>query len=155
MGIQGSGGEFFWIGNVYLPPVTNLKTRGIEEEVARHAIEDIIGAIPTHSRSIMCGDWNTRVGNLHPKIGETDILRCSLDTTVGTRAPWVIDTCEQKNWYILNGIQPSPPAIYTYEKGDKKSCIDYILSTDPTHYVEYDLNTLGNLSDHVMLMTKI
>ena len=48
VGIQGSGGELIWIGNVYLPPVTNLQTRGIEEEVARHAIEDIIGAIPPH-----------------------------------------------------------------------------------------------------------
>jgi hypothetical protein len=42
------GGELIWVGNVYLPPITNLQTRGIEEEAARHEIEDIIGAIPPH-----------------------------------------------------------------------------------------------------------
>jgi len=41
-------------------------------------------------------------------------MRESLDIVVGTRAQWVIDMCEMKNWYILNGIQPGPPARYTY-----------------------------------------
>jgi hypothetical protein len=48
IGIQGYGGEIIWVGNVYLPPATNLHTRGINEEVARNDIEDIIGSIPPH-----------------------------------------------------------------------------------------------------------
>ena len=132
MGIQGYGGKLIWIGNIYLPPVTNLQTRGIDEEVARNNIEDILGNIPPHSRSVLCGDWNTRVGTLHPKLGETAITRLSEDATVNMRAKWVIDTCESNGWYILNGIQPGHPARYTYKKGTKKSCIDLILATDHT-----------------------
>jgi hypothetical protein len=48
IGIQGYGGEIIWVGNVYLPPATNLQTRGINEEVARNDVEDIIGSIPPH-----------------------------------------------------------------------------------------------------------
>ena len=66
--IQGHGGEHIWVGNVYLPPATNLQTRGIDEDSARTKIEDIIGSIPPHHRSVMCGDWNARVGTLQPKI---------------------------------------------------------------------------------------
>jgi hypothetical protein len=103
----------------------------------------------------MCGDWNTRIGTLHPKIGESTVARKSLDLAVGTRAQWVIELCELKRWYILNGIQPGPPAMYTYEKGNKKSCIDLIFATDPVQRVEYDPDTLQGVSDHVMLWTKV
>ena len=48
IGIQGYGGEIIWVGNVYLPPATKLQTRGINEEVARNDVEDIIGSIPPH-----------------------------------------------------------------------------------------------------------
>ena len=48
MGIQGYGGELLWIGNVYMPPTTNLQTRGIQEETARDEIEDVLGNIPPH-----------------------------------------------------------------------------------------------------------
>lgn len=71
---------------MYMPPTTNLQTRGIDEEAVRTEIEDLLGHIPPHTRSVVCGDWNTRVGNLHPKIGEVDIPRCSEDNTVGMRA---------------------------------------------------------------------
>ena len=77
-----------------MPPATNLQTRGIDEETVKTDIEDIIGAIPSHARSVMCGDWNARVGTLHPKIGDSSIARHSLDTIVGTRAQWVIEMCE-------------------------------------------------------------
>jgi hypothetical protein len=46
IGLQGYGGENIWVGNVYLPPATNLLTRGIDEEMARNEIEDILGSIP-------------------------------------------------------------------------------------------------------------
>ena len=125
-----------------MPPVSNAQTRGINEEDVRADIEDILGHIPPHTRTTACGDWNARVGIMHPKIGETDTSRVSEDNTVNARAKWVIDLCEEKSWYILNGLQPGPPARYTYEKGLKKSCIDLVLATDPTRRVEHDPSTL-------------
>ena len=92
--LQGYGGELLWIGNVYMPPATNLQTRGIDEENVKNDIEDIIGAIPLHARSVMCGDWNARIGERYPTLGETCIPRRSLDQRIGARAPWVIALCE-------------------------------------------------------------
>ena len=79
LGVQGQGGETIWVGNVYLPPTTNLQTRGLDEETAKTSIEDILGNIPPNSRSVICGDWNTRVGNMHQTIGENSITRLSDD----------------------------------------------------------------------------
>jgi hypothetical protein len=117
VGIQVKGGETIWIGNVYLPPTENMLKRGMDEDLAHDLIEDITSAIPSHSQSLMCGDWNTRIGNLHPQIGATDIHRVSLDPIINTRAPWLIALCEIQGWHILNGIQPGPPAIHTFERG--------------------------------------
>ena len=90
MGLQGHGGDTLYIGNVYAPPTTNLQARGITEDDVRAAVEDILGHIPPHTRANICGDWNARMGNLYPKIGETEMKRVSEDVTVSTRAKWVI-----------------------------------------------------------------
>ena len=151
--IQVQGGDTIWVGNVYLPPIENMLRRGMDEDLARDLIEDITGAIPAHSQSIMCGDWNTRIGQLYPKIGDTDIQRVSLDPIISSRAPWVIQLCELHGWYILNGLQPGPPAIHTFERGTGQSCIDLIMTPDPTQAIEYDPDTLKGLSDHVLVQT--
>jgi hypothetical protein len=114
-----------------------------------------MGAIPQNLRSVVCGDWNARIGERSPTIGETTIPRKSLDKQTGTRTEWVISTCEQHGWYILNGMQPGPPAKYTFSKNSKESCIDLVMATDATQDLDYDPNTLNGLSDHVMTMTKI
>ena len=44
--IQGQGSEKVWIGNIYLPPALSLVRRGIDEELARSQVEDIVGCIP-------------------------------------------------------------------------------------------------------------
>ena len=94
VGIQVQGGDTIWVGNVYLPPTESMLKRGKDEEVARELIEDVTGSIPPNSQSVMCGDWNARIGELYPKIGEMCIPRKSLDQRVGSRAPWVIALCE-------------------------------------------------------------
>jgi exonuclease III len=80
--IQIPGGETAWVGNVYLPPVQNMQKRGMDEDVARSLIEDVTGAIPVNARATVCGDWNTRIGQLHPKVGDSDLGRRSIDTKV-------------------------------------------------------------------------
>ena len=71
-----------------------MQKRGTDEDLARDLIEDVTGSIPQNSQSVMCGDWNARIGDLYPKIGEKGIPRKSLDKIVGSRAPWVIALCE-------------------------------------------------------------
>ena len=61
-----------------MPPVTNAQARGIDEENVRSDIEDILGNIPPQSRTTACGDWNARVGDMHPKFGDSDRNRNSL-----------------------------------------------------------------------------
>ena len=68
--------------------------RVTDEDLARDLIEDVTGSIPQNSQSVMCGDWNARIGDLYPTIGEKGIPRKSLDKIVGSRAPWVIALCE-------------------------------------------------------------
>jgi hypothetical protein len=51
---------------VYLPPVQNLQKRGINEDVARSYVEDILNYIPSTGNTIICGDWNARLGELTP-----------------------------------------------------------------------------------------
>jgi F420-0:gamma-glutamyl ligase len=74
---------------------------------------------------------------------------------VGDRAKWLVSLCESKGWYILNGIQPGPPARFTFERGKNKSCIDLILASDSTRRVEHDPSTLKTISDHVLVTTTV
>jgi hypothetical protein len=88
--LQVQGGEQVWVGNVYIPPVQNMQKRGTDEEVAHSYIEDILGGIPEDAKSVVCGDWNARIGDMSPTIGDTTIPRQSLDRKTNSRAPWII-----------------------------------------------------------------
>jgi exonuclease III len=92
--IQGQGGEKIWVGNVYLPPAPNLSNRGIDEQVARSYVEDILGCILSQESKVICGDWNTRVGELSPTIDDIQIPRKSIGKIVNDRAPWLIEMCK-------------------------------------------------------------
>ena len=92
--IQGQGSEKVWVGNVYLPPAQGLTKRGIDEEVARSHIEDVLSCIPQQAVQVICGDWNARVADLSPTIDDVTIPRKSLDPLPNSRAPWLIALCE-------------------------------------------------------------
>ena len=68
-----------WVGNVYLPPVQSLQKRKINEEVACSMIDDVIECFQNKITTVMCGDWNTRIGNVSPEIEEMSIPRLSED----------------------------------------------------------------------------
>jgi hypothetical protein len=76
----------------------------MNEDEARSLVEDVTGSIPQNVRSVVCGDWNARIGEMHPTVGDNDIPRKSMDKEIGIRARWVIEICEQMGWYILNGL---------------------------------------------------
>ena len=109
-----------WVGNVYMPPEQSLYKRGLDEEIARSHVEDVVGCIPHQATQVVCGDWNTRIGNLLPTIEETTIPRQSEDNKLNARAPWLIELCKQHEWHILNGLQPGPPACHAFKKGSDK-----------------------------------
>jgi hypothetical protein len=109
-----------------------MQKRGTDEDMARSYIEDILGGIPECTKPVICGDWNARIWDLSPTIGDITIPRKSLDTKINSRATWVIELCEQYSWYILNGLQPGPPADYTFARGTDRSCIDLILTKNAT-----------------------
>jgi hypothetical protein len=88
----------------------NLQKRGEKEEEARSFIEDVMGSIPAGTNSVMCGDWNARLGDQAPQIGDHYVERSSMDKITNSRSTWVIELCEQYGWYILNGLQPGPTA---------------------------------------------
>ena len=140
--LQGQGSEKVWVGNVYLPPALSLVRRGIEEEMARCQIEEVMSCIPQQDVQVVCGDWNARVADLSPTIDDISIPRKSDDPHTNCRAPWLIALCEMQGWHILNGAQPGPPACKTFAKGNTGSCIDLVLSNNVKHALSYDHTTL-------------
>jgi len=58
------------VGNVYLPPANNLARMGVKELVARELVVDVLNGLAPGAPTIVCGDWNTRIGDRTPKVGE-------------------------------------------------------------------------------------
>ena len=75
---------------MYIPPVQNLQKRGIDEDVACSFTEDILDYIPHNSNSVVCGEFNARIGEMSPTIEEVQIPRKSEDKWSNARAPWVL-----------------------------------------------------------------
>ena len=73
--LQLVGGEIAWVCNVYLPPVQNLRRRGVDECVACSYVEDILSAVPSSARAFICGDFNARVGTCSPCVGNVALPR--------------------------------------------------------------------------------
>jgi hypothetical protein len=103
----------------------------------------------------MCGDWNTRIGDLAPTIDDISTARLSDDKQTSPRTRWLLDLCEQQGWLILNGVQPGPPACTTFRRGEDRSCIDFIMTNKYSCKIHYDPTTLMGLSDHVFLRTTV
>ena len=62
-------GSILNVLNVYLPPIQALAKRGVQEEAARAAVEEVLARVPPQHRTLVCGDFNTRLGNLAPRVG--------------------------------------------------------------------------------------
>ncbi len=91
--LQLTGGVHCWVTNVYLPPAMNLVKKGITEGEACSFVEDILSEVPSSQHYIVCGDFNARVKDDAPVVGDVQLKRTSLDSIRCARAPWLISTC--------------------------------------------------------------
>lgn len=68
-------GDAYWVCNTYLPPTQNLTRRGVEEGAARAGLLEALAEVPHNANLAVCGDFNARVGDLAPCVGDVRLLR--------------------------------------------------------------------------------
>jgi Endonuclease/Exonuclease/phosphatase family. len=78
------------IANVYLPPTSSLTKRDITEAHATAQLEHVLERIQPQLLTILCGDFNARIGTLAPTMDITHPPRTACDTHVCPRAKWLI-----------------------------------------------------------------
>jgi exonuclease III len=81
------------IVNIYLPPVSSLTKRAIPETEAIESIEEIVNALQPQLQTIICGDFNARIGSRTPTLEDGHPPRTAVDTYICKRAPWLIHFC--------------------------------------------------------------
>ena len=140
-----------YVVNVYLPPAYNLQQRGVVEQEARDSVGNILATVPPGAHIFVAGDWNTRTGSRVPTVGGDTLARCSADSRVCNRAPWLMELLSVHGLYLLNGLQPGPEAGFTCLTAAGSSVVDYVATRDPGHRVDTCPATLEGLSDHLLL----
>jgi endonuclease/exonuclease/phosphatase family metal-dependent hydrolase len=103
--------------------------------------------------TIICGDFNTRVGDRKPTMEEDHPARTAADKYICTRAPWFLQLCTLYQYYILNGVHS--PAEYTFHSSRGDSAIDYILANTASLQVHQTSQKSYLVSDHDLLTTHI
>lgn len=139
-----------FVGNVYLPPANNLGSRGISERDARELVADVLNGLVPGAPTMVCGDWNTRIGDRSPEVGADTLQRRSQDTRVCPRAGWLLSLLATHELYVLNGLQPGAEAPFTCATATGSSVVDLLASRDPSHRVTAYPTTLEGLSDHTV-----
>ena len=61
--------------------------------------------------------------------------------------------CELAEVHILNGLEHQEPARYTCTTPQGSSCVDYLMSKDPSHQLQYGTEAVQamRISDHQLL----
>jgi exonuclease III len=81
------------IANVYLPPTSSLTKRAITEAHATAQLEHVLEHIQPQLLTILCGDFNARIGTRTPTLDIAHPPRKTLDNHVCPRANWLISIC--------------------------------------------------------------
>lgn len=78
------------IANVYLPPTSSLARRDIPEAHATSQLENVLEHLQPQLLTVICGDFNARIGTRVPTLDITHPPRTSCDTHVCPRAKWFL-----------------------------------------------------------------
>ena len=103
--------------------------------------------------TVICGDFNARIGDRTPLLDHDHPPRFATDTYVCPRATWFITLCELHELYILNGIHS--PAVYTCHTGRGESTVDYILCNYKHMQIRHTPLQQCNITDHDMQVVTI
>ncbi len=92
------------VGNVYLPPTTNLGRRNLTEDVVREQCLAVLSRIQVESPLLLAGDFNARTGALVPRlVGDTHPERTACDSVVCARGQWLLEQGRLFSLRMLNG----------------------------------------------------
>jgi endonuclease/exonuclease/phosphatase family metal-dependent hydrolase len=81
------------VANVYLPPTSSLAKRDISEAHATAQLELVLERFQPQLLTILCGDFNTRLGTLTPTLDIAHPPRTTCDSVVCPRAKWFLTMC--------------------------------------------------------------
>ena len=137
------------IVNVYLPPTSSLARRDILELQATSQLETVLEAIQPQLTTVICGDFNARIGDRIPLLTHGHPTRTATDSHVCPRATWFISFCKLHNMYILNGLHI--PAALTCHTGRGESTVDYILCSTSSPQIQHTPLQACNITDHDLL----
>lgn len=101
--------------------------------------------------TMVCGDFNARIGSRTPLLDNNHPPRTVIDTYVCPRASWFVKMCELNNLYILNGIYS--PATFTCHTSRGESTVDYILCNKLVLQINHTPLQASNITDHDLLTT--
>jgi hypothetical protein len=76
--------------NVYIPPTSSLALRDITEAQATTLLAEVMDLVQPQLTTLVCGDFNARVGTRVPLLDHTHPTRTVFDTHVCSRANWFI-----------------------------------------------------------------
>jgi Endonuclease/Exonuclease/phosphatase family. len=74
------------IVTIYLPPTSSLKKRNITEETATKQAEDIMDQTQPQLTTLVCGDFNARIGTRTPILEDMHPKRTVEDHHICARA---------------------------------------------------------------------
>jgi exonuclease III len=76
--------------NVYIPPTSSLARRDITEAQATAQVELVLEKIQPQHTTLICGDFNARIGTRTPLLNNDHPPRIANDTHICPRANWFV-----------------------------------------------------------------
>jgi exonuclease III len=76
--------------NIYVPPTSSLARRNITELQATEQLESVLEWVQPQLLTVMCGDFNARIGNRVPLLDNEHPPRIATDQHICPRATWFL-----------------------------------------------------------------